>query len=376
VFFLPIQLPLGPDRRLAISDFFILAYLLATAFRIRRLGEAWSSWYAAMLAVMGMGLFVALLRTGTVGPVVITQKALGLVFLMVTVACLVDFMSNLSRICWVIDVFIAGVALNVAVALVGLMIQQDDPTRLEGINYLGVRLSGFVIDPNAFGGLIACALMLHLFAGRATPFRLRSPVRQMLTGLLGIGLVLTFSRSAWIAAVLGILVAVSTAGRSARRVVLPVILTLGVAVPILASRFVPDLPQLANRQDQVDSRVSIIGSSLSEYSQSPIFGIGLDGYIQRHGVIIHNTLLWFLCEMGIIGLVVLLGFLLSFAARLIRIAQESTELVRATALSILAAHAAMLGLSFGIEALYQRQWWLLFAAGAALGALRRGNRYE
>jgi O-antigen ligase len=216
--------------------------------------------------------------------------------------------------------------------------------------------------------------MLHLFAGRATPFGLRSPMRQMLTGLLGIGLVLTFSRSAWIAATLGVLVAVATAGRSARRVVLPVIVALSVAVPLLASKYVPNLSMLANRQDQVDERVSIIGSSLSEFGHSPIFGIGLDSYVQRYGVIIHNTLLWFLTEMGIIGLVVLLGFLSSFAAMLMRVARESAQQMRATTLSILAAHAAMLGLSFGIEALYQRQWWLLFAAGAALGGLSSVDR--
>jgi len=369
VLLLPVQLPLGADRRLAISDLFILAYLLIASFRLRRLREAWTCWYGAIVAVMGMGLLVSLLWTGTVSQFAITQKALGLAFLLVTMACLTDFMSSIARVRWMLDLFIVAVTVNAAIALGALAAQQSDPARFGAINYLGVRLSGFTIDPNAFGGFIASALMLHLYAGRSNPFRLRAPIGHMITAVLGIGLVLTYSRSAWIGAVLGSIVAVMTAGASARRAALPVVLALSVSVPILAINYLPNLTQLSSRQDQVEDRFEIINTSLSEFSQSPVFGIGLGNFEIRHGVIIHNTLLWFLCELGIVGFLVIVGFLSSFAARMVRLAREQIAEVRAVALSLLAAHAAMIGLSTGIEALYQRQWWLLFATGAALHAM-------
>jgi putative inorganic carbon (HCO3(-)) transporter len=373
VFFLPVQLPLGADRRLAISDLFILAYLLFTMFRLRRMSACWSSWYPLMLALMGMGLLVALIQEGSVSQFAITQKAFGLAFLMVTFACLVDFMRSLRDIRWLLDVFIAGVAVNVAIALAAYVVQQGHPERLPVINYLGVRLSGFIIDPNAFGGLVACALVLHIFADRPTPFGLSSPWQDVLSGGFGIALVLTFSRSAWIAAGLGILVAVAAGGRSAGRAILPLLVTLVVAVPLLAFKYLPDLSSLADRQDQVQGRLSIISSSLSDFTHDPVLGIGLGSFFNRHGVIIHNTLFWFLCEMGVVGVVVLIGFFSSAILRLVELARDGIAEVRTLAVSLLAANAAMIGLSLGIEALYQRQWWLLLAAGGALRGISNAD---
>jgi hypothetical protein len=155
-FFLPVQIALGPTR-LAFSDPFILLYLGLYGLGVRKAKGAWSSWYPALLAVMNFGIFVALVRTGSVTSYALIQKAAGLAFLMVTVAALVDFMRTAPRARWLLTVFVKGVVVNSVIAVAAYGIQKADQSALGFINYEGVRLSGFAIDPNAYGGLIDCA---------------------------------------------------------------------------------------------------------------------------------------------------------------------------------------------------------------------------
>jgi putative inorganic carbon (HCO3(-)) transporter len=78
----------------------------------------------------------------------------------------------------------------------------------------------------------------------------------------------------------------------------------------------------------------------------------------RHKVIIHNTAIWMLSELGIVGLIVFVGLCTKIALLLTSRIRTGSPPVRTLALALLAAHAAMFGLSLGIEAFYQRSWWL------------------
>jgi putative inorganic carbon (HCO3(-)) transporter len=366
VFLLPVQVALGPDLRLAVSDVFVAAYLVLTSFSLRRTRGTWTIWYPALLGVIGLGLVVSLATTGSFTSYALLQKGIGLVVLLLTMACLLDYLRTLEQVRWLLKVFLAGVLVNVVVSLLAFGVQLSNADAFPQINYVGTRLSGLLVDPNAFGGLLACALMVHLFTARTPVAVVPDRARAAVTGLLAIALVLTFSRSAWIATALGIAVAIVVGGPRARRAVTGLIVAVMLAVPLLAALYVPDLARLASRPSQVGARFSLIDQALASFAESPLYGIGLGVFTQRHGEIVHNSGLWFLAEMGLIGLLVFTGFVISFGLRMLTLLRTTVGAVATFALAMLAAHAAMIGLSIGIEALYQRHWWLMLSIGGAL----------
>jgi putative inorganic carbon (HCO3(-)) transporter len=92
-----------------------------------------------------------------------------------------------------------------------------------------------------------------------------------------------------------------------------------------------------------------------------VFGIGLGTSEARHDLQIHNTSLWFLTEMGPIGFVSIVGLVVVLALWAMRSARDAPAPIAALAMAALVAHLTMYGLSMGIEALYQRHWWFIWA---------------
>ena len=232
-----------------------------------------------------------------------------------------------------------------------------------------VRVSGLLVDPNAFGGIVVVGLVLHVWTARTPlpvwPWRRRTAVSLVLLTALA----LTFTRSAWIALLSALVVAFLLRGRvGVRPVRVSLPLAIGAALTVaLVSQ--PQVLSLALRPDQVIGRVDILRDATLEHQQSPIFGIGLESYILDHGLIVHNTPAWFLTEFGLLGLLVLGGFVTWYFRRLWRHSNDaSLPETRAIAFAVLLAQVAMVGLSVGIEAFYQRHWWLLLAAAGTLFA--------
>jgi hypothetical protein len=86
---------------------------------------------------------------------------------------------------------------------------------------------------------------------------------------------------------------------------------------------------------------------------------------------VHNTPLWFVVDFGLVGLGVFVGFIAWFYVTGARNYFAMPADVRPYLLGLLAGNSGMLGLSMGIEAFYQRHWWLCFALiGAAVTAAR------
>jgi putative inorganic carbon (HCO3(-)) transporter len=370
---LGIQLPLTTDMRIAVSDGFVVAYLVVTSLGLRRLAGAWSVWFPMVLLLMGVGMVVSFVHIGGVTGYALFQKGVGLIVVILAMACVMDFADSLERVRLVLAAFVWGVVANAVVGLAALIVQQSDPTVLPMLNSSGVRLAGLDVDPNAFGGLVVCALLVHLLTARSEIPVVAGRRRHLVTLLLAVSLVLTFSRSAWLAAASGMLTAVIVAGRRAWRAFGPLIVTVVAAVPLLATYVLPDLVQLAQRRDQIDSRASIISMALSDFAASPVVGTGLGTFQVRHRIIVHNTTIWMLSELGVAGLLVFIGLIADIAVRLVARIRTGSPAVRTLATALLAAHAAMVGLSMGIEALYQRSWWLLFALTGSLTAMARGR---
>jgi hypothetical protein len=79
--------------------------------------------------------------------------------------------------------------------------------------------------------------------------------------------------------------------------------------------------------------------------------------------------MWFLADFGIAGLIALVAFLAWFFAKAWFAYRFAPEGERPIALALFLAHAAMVGVAMGIEAFYQRYWWLVLALIASAYSL-------
>ncbi|HUR50675.1 MAG TPA: O-antigen ligase family protein, partial [Mycobacteriales bacterium] len=271
--------------------------------------------------------------------------------------------------------FVLGAVANAALALITFLVERVAGLRVPLVNepFVDSRLSGLLIDPNAFGGLIATALVLHLVTSAAGAPLLSRRVSRLATVCLPLALALTFSRSAWIGTVFGLGAVAAADPRLLRKAARALAAPLLVVLPLVLLNL-PGAASLAERPGQVSARLDIANQALADVAAHPLSGIGLGVYEQRHGVIVHNTALWFLTEMGLVGLIAFLGFILLQVRRATWMIVRGPEQAWVVGAALLGAVFVGLGLSLGIEAFYQRYWWMAFAglaAGRALPSVRR-----
>jgi O-antigen ligase len=373
---LPIQIPTTIDFNIAPTDAFIALALLAGATRLTRGLRALSPWHIAFVLVFVTSIVSDAIRDGELRRYVWMNKFAGLVVLSsfyVALASWADRWERIERLC---RFFAVAVALENVVMVAMFMVPPLDDifVGLTGVSarYGGVRLCGMLIDPNAYGGILVVAFAL-LFIGRDPKARL-SVARRAFDGFLAlalmIGIAFTFSRSAWMA--LGGLFAVGLLRQPKTAVKVSILAVLAVIVCVAAGVLsVEKMTDLATRQDTVEHRVEINENALSMFYANPFLGGGIGAFPQKYEVIIHNTTLWILAELGALGFAALLGMVVWFFWKGIATLRRAPVERRTLVAGLLAAHAALLMLSMGIEALYQRHWWLVLAMiGAATQAAR------
>src|SRR5215469_11404708 len=118
---------------------------------------------------------------------------------------------------------------------------------------------------------------------------------------------------------------------------------------------------MASRPKQVQGRFDLIHAAYQAFTSHPFLGGGIGSFRLGEGEIAHNSAMWFLADFGIVGLMVLLGFLGWFFAKSIVAYRLAPVPARPLVLALALAHTAMFGLAMGIEAFYQRHWWLVLA---------------
>lgn len=369
---MPIQIHWGASRQIAPADLLIATYLVVRLPRLRHAPAAWTNWHLALLPLLGLGLLVAVVRTGEITSYALLQKCVGFLVLLATFACFVDFMRDWERVLWVLRVFVGAVVLHAAVALTARVVVLIGGPIIPLINapWPGDRISGLLLDANAFGGLTGLALILHLLTVGTPSAILRGHWVWVAYLILPATLLLTFSRSSWMGFIVGLLMVTfvrpRVGGRALRRATIPVV----IGAPLLLTQ-IPNATQLVTRPSEIASRISIGEEAVFEFLENPVFGMGLGAYIDEYGIVVHNTLLWFLSDFGGIGLAVFVGFVLSFGVKLLLAQRTAPVEFHPLLLAIFGGHAFMCGLSFGIEAFYQRHWWLVLAAAGACFELTR-----
>jgi O-antigen ligase len=232
--------------------------------------------------------------------------------------------------------------------------------------FIASRFSGGYFDPNHYGALTGVGLVLLASVGKDLfPAKLTTTI---LTSILVAGLLLSISRGAWVATAIGLAVVVIKRPITIK----PGLILFGLAAIVaIAMSGVIDiiLEDINERPDNVSHRLTLIQMGFARLKEVGYLGIGLSVFLEENEIIIHNSAIWMLVEMGGIGLLLFLLFIIEPVTRLLRLRRDlaitGAKFGRISA-ALLAAHILMSVASMNVEATYQRQWWLILALTMAL----------
>ena len=251
---------------------------------------------------------------------------------------------------------------------------------LQGINlrtYM-IRSAAFYLDPNFLGAhlTVAVALAIGLAADAEYPRARRWWIAASLA--CGVGVALTYGRTAWLALVLGLVVLVLALPKGTKRIpgiMLGVILIAAMlALPIVKWRFVTGATGASST-----TRALMLRSSAKMLADHPVTGVGLEGFQAAYppyrdpGALAeishpHEVPVAFVAETGIAGLIAEVLLAVAIVVTILRRRRNGSSGYDAALL------AAFLGLLFGTLFqfyLYFPVMWIvagLFAAGT--GPLR------
>lgn len=359
IFLLPFQFTyyLSADdfMRLGLSDFALFILFVLFVGELRIVKSAWTVWHTSLLFLMPVSAIVVSIVLEPVSMSVLFAKVIGMSILFVLFLAITTFVETVADVRRLLSVLVKVIVAQNIVATGLYLVRANVPL----INGDGSRLSGMLPDPNAYGSLLVITSAM-LLATMASPSPLLSRRASRLAVVtLPLSIVLTSSRTTWVAfAVVLLIYAVARPGAAAKY-----ILAVGFGLVVVAVFVAPSLTeqQIVLGTRGTGGRVELAEAMIDAFWRSPVVGIGIGRFFQEQGVIIHNTVGWFLGEFGLVGLTVIGGVLLTTAMRVRRVYQRSDEPARSLALALGLAFAGMCVVSLGIEALYQRWWWVIMA---------------
>jgi len=371
---LPYQFKIGSSVNFAPSDCFLILALLFGAGQLKYCTPAWSPFHLGVALVFVLGALICALRYGHVAPYELLNKGAGLLLLVLSYLACTSVVSEWEDVRRILRLFIVSVFLENLLAVSAFFAGYFFGASTSFVRYDGLRLSGMLLDPNAYGGLLAVALVSAEAAstGHSPLFRRRA--LMAIRASLALGLLFTFSRSAWLGLVLALLFLIMLKPSIFVRVAASVLIGIPLTLVFMGSRFVPIVEEMARRPEQVQERFDLIQQAVEVFRRHPFFGGGLGSFRLTAGEIAHNSAMWFLADFGILGLGVLIGFLAWFFRKGWLAYRTAPESERPLVLALLLAHIAMTGLAMGIEAFYQRHWWVILALIASSYGLTQRRR--
>lgn len=365
VVLLPFQFALGNEVNFAPADCFMLLVLLLGLGGLRYRNSAWSGWHFAIIATFVAGSLVTVVRLGTLDRYELLNKDAGLLLPFISYAAITSAVSGWADLRYILRAFTLSVVAQNIVSVAGFLAAYFLGVQNLFTRYGGLRLSGMLLDPNAYGGLLVAAFVICEGASLGPVPLFRKPALWSFRITLAMGILFTFSRSAWIALALALLLLAVLRTGAVFRLFFAGVAAVPCLILFLGNRFVPVFEEMASRPRQVQGRFDLIHAALQLFSRHPLLGGGIGSFRLTEGEVAHNTSMWFLADFGIVGLAVLIGFLAWFFIRAWTAYRAAPASRRPLALALLLAHTAMFGLSMGIEAFYQRHWWLIMALIAA-----------
>lgn len=358
---LPFQFNVATGVNFAPADCFMLLVLLLAVGQLKYRTTAWSVWHFGIPVVFAVGSLVAAVRFGELNQYELLNKDAGLLVPFLSYAAITSAVSSWEDLRRIMRVFTMSVVLQNILCVGGFLAAYFLGVTNPFTRYGGQRLAGMLIDPNAYGGLLVAALVMceGASAGRAPLFK--GPTLWMCRLSLGMGILFTFSRSAWVGLSLALLLLCAIETRTAVRLVLSAAFAAPCLLLLMGNRFIPVFEVMASRPKQVQGRFDLIHAAYQAFTSHPFLGGGIGSFRLGEGEIAHNSAMWFLADFGIVGLIALLGFLGWFFAKSVLAYRLAPAQARPLVLALALAHTAMFGLAMGIEAFYQRHWWLVLA---------------
>ena len=373
---LPYLFEVGNRMNFAPADCCLVLALVLSAAQLKYRATVWSVWHVGILLCFALGSLVAGLRFGELDRYELLNKDAGLLLPFLSYAAITSVITCWEDLRRILRVFTVGVVIENLLAIGGFLAAYFLGVTTPFTRYEGLRLSGLLLDPNAYGGLLVVALVICEGAswGPRPLFQPRLLWFCRLT--LALGILFTFSRSAWLGLGLAFLLLICIRPTVAARSLIAGVIAAPCVLLVLGQRFVPIFEEMASRPKQVQERFDLIHQAWQVFADHPVLGGGLGSFRILVGEIAHNSAMWFLADFGIAGLAVFVTFLTWFFAKAWFSYRFAPESERPIALALFLAHAAMLGVAMGIEAFYQRHWWLvmaLIASGYVL-SLRTAGR--
>jgi len=294
-------------------------------------------------------------------------------YLAVFALWLADYVKSEGRARIVVVAYLTGAVGSAALGVFGLILVPGS----EQIVYLETRARAFFQDPNVFGPfMVPILLILIEETFRPRLLRLLPPVKLALILLLASGVLLSFSRAAWLNAVLGVVVlfTVTTLRRGgARR--LPVLLLVVGAIAVVGSFVV----SASGSEDFLEQRTGLqqydqerfagqeVGISLAE--EHPL-GIGPGQFEYSADVAAHSLFVRVFAEQGVLGLASVVALVLGTFVLATRNAVLGRHTFGIGSAALLGAWCGLIVNSFFVDTLHWRHLWLVAAliwAGAMGG---------
>lgn len=357
---LAVQIPLLTDGRplnLAPSDLVLAlaAVFLLPTLRMRR--GAWSIWLFALPIAMALNV----VTIGSLSRYSLFNKLIGIVVLLTGHLVITSVVRSWQDAAAVIRAFLIGVAGVNLVALTLFLLRIDIP--LLGCATC-IRYNAFMSDPNLAGSILALAILAFVVGLGRSLEMMPSPGAWILLGSLTLGLVLSLSRSGWLVLASGLAAVVAVQGlrRSSKAVTAIGVVTGILAMAVFTLNSDGDaLAVTAARVGTIESRLELAVLGMDAFLESPLVGIGLGVFPDRHGQIIHNSGLWLTAELGVVGLIIAVGLTVWVVGRLRTAYRFCPEERRPMISFLIATNVGMSVFALLVEALYQRHWWLMIS---------------
>jgi len=232
----------------------------------------------------------------------------------------------------------------------------------------GGRVQAFFQDPNVFGPFLV-PIALILAEDLVTPriFGLRRIVKAPLLLLLVLGVMLSFSRGAWVnltigAAVVLLVLALRRGGGRKALVTLLLVLTLAgaVAAILAASGSQSFLLDRAGLQSYDATRFSAHVVGIESAERYPL-GVGPGQFESYAPLSAHSTYVRVVGEQGLAGLLALLVVLTSTLVMAVRNALAGRETYGIGSAALLGAWCGVLVNSLVVDTLHWRHLWIVAA---------------
>src|SRR5262249_36508895 len=154
----------------------------------------WSAWHFAIAVVFAIGSLVAALNFGELNRYELVNKDLGLLLPFVSYAAITTVVRDWEDLRRILRVFVLTVVFENIVAVAAFLAAYFFGLETSFARYEGARLSGMLLDPNAYGGLLIVALMICEGASWGERPLFQGKLFWISRLSLGLGILFTFSR--------------------------------------------------------------------------------------------------------------------------------------------------------------------------------------